>query len=255
MSYHHRADELSPGLERLDETSAYAALGSMALDDRGLSEVLHEVATLAKRVLPETPEVSVTLVKNDLAETAAFTGSLAVELDERQYDKGFGPCVDAAVSGEKITLTMTDEDSLYREWREIAHRSGVTHTLSVGFPVAAPTVGALNVYNLTGKPFSEDSERIARTFASFAGIVLANAGLHRDLTDLSAQLAAAVRSRAVIDQAKGIIMAQTRCTGDEAFQVLVRTSQNRNLKLKLLAEQVIDSTTARNGAARVGKTR
>jgi AmiR/NasT family two-component response regulator len=115
-------------------------------------------------------------------------------------------------------------------------------------------VGALNVYGLTGTPFSEDAERIARTFACFAGIVLASAGLQRDLTDLSAQLAAAVRSRAVIDQAKGIIMAQTRCSGDEAFQVLVRTSQNRNLKLKLLAEQVIDSTTTRNGAARAGVT-
>src|SRR3954454_12424733 len=117
----------------------------------------------------------------------------------------------------------------------------VRHTLSVGFPVAAPTVGALNVYNSTGRPFSPDSERITGTFAGFAGIVLASAGLHQNLAELAAQLEAAVRSRAVIDQAKGIIMAQNRCTAEEAFQLLVRTSQNRNLKLRYLAEQLVAS--------------
>jgi len=214
----------------------------MPLVDRPLREVLDEVALLAKRVLPETPEVSVTLLKGDHApETAAFTGVVALELDERQYDRGFGPCLDAAVSGEKISLTIADPDSPYPGWSQIARQQGVTHTLSVGFPVAAPTVGALNVYNSTGRPFSQDSERIMATFAGFAGILLASAGLHQNLADLAAQLEAAVRSRAVIDQAKGIIMAQNRCTGEEAFRVLVRTSQNGNLKLRHLAEQLVQS--------------
>jgi len=224
-----------------DEATAYAALSRLVLTHRPLSEVLDEVALLAKQVLPETPEVSVTLLKGDQAQTAAFTGPVALELDERQYEKGFGPCLDAAVSGEKITLTTADPDSPYPDWAQIARRLGVTHTLSVGFPVAAPTVGALNVYNSTGRPFSHDSERILGNFASVAGIVLAAAGLHQNLADLAAQLEVAVRSRAVIDQAKGIIMAQNRCSGEEAFLMLVRTSQNRNLKLRYLAEQLVAS--------------
>jgi AmiR/NasT family two-component response regulator len=80
-------------------------------------------------------------------------------------------------------------------------------------------------------------------FASVAGIVLASAGLHQNLADLAAQLEVAVRSRAVIDQAKGIIMAQNRCSSEEAFRMLVRTSQNRNLKLRHLAEQLVASVT------------
>jgi len=224
-----------------DEAIAYAALSRMVLADRPLSEVLDEVAVLAKQVLPETPEVSVTLLKGDQAQTAAFTGPVALELDERQYDKGFGPCLDAAVSGEKITLTTADPDSPYPEWSRLARQQGVTHTLSVGFPVAAPTVGALNVYNSTGRPFSYDSERIMGNFAGFAGIVLASAGLHQSLADLAAQLKVAVRSRAVIDQAKGIIMAQNHCSSEEAFLMLARTSQNRNLKLRYLAEQLVAS--------------
>jgi transcriptional regulator with GAF, ATPase, and Fis domain len=244
MNEQQRSSHVPPTPGVLDEPTAYAALSTMPLADRPLGEVLDEVALLAKRVLPETPEVSVTLLEGDHAETAAFTGAVALELDERQYNKGFGPCLDAAVSGEKISLSIDDPNGPYPTWRRIARQQGVTHTLSVGFPVAAPTVGALNLYNSTGKPFSRDSERITATFAGFAGIVLASAGLRHDLADLAVQLEVAVRSRAVIDQAKGIIMAQNRCTAEEAFQLLVRTSQNRNFKLRYLAEQLVQSVAS-----------
>ena len=242
MGEQDRTTHVSPADGNLDEATAYAVLSRMPLLDRPLREVLDEMALLAKRVLPETPEVSVTLLKGDHApETAAFTGVVALELDERQYDRGFGPCLDAAVSGEKISLSMAEPNGPYPSWSRIARRQGVTHTLSVGFPVAAPTVGALNVYSSTGRPFSQGSERITATFAGFAGIVLASAGLRQDLAGLAVQLEVAVRSRAVIDQAKGIITAQNRCTAEEAFQLLVRTSQNRNLKLRYLAEQLVQS--------------
>ena len=227
--------------EPLDEAGAYASLSRMVLAQRPLSAVLEELALLAKRVLPETPEVSVTLLRGDHAETAAFTGAVAIELDERQYDAGFGPCIDAAVSGGRIKLVTADPDSPYPDWCRVAHQQGVTHSMSVGLPAAAPTVGALNIYNLTGRPFTAEAQRIAAGFATFAGMMLANAGLHQDLIDLAAQLEAVVRSRAVIDQAKGIIMAQDRCSDDDAFQVLVRASQTRNVKLALLAQQLVDS--------------
>jgi GAF domain-containing protein len=243
MSEANSTNDVARGPDGLDEASAYAALSRIVLPGRPMQEILEEVAGLAKRVLPEAPEVSVTLMEDDRAHTAAFTGVVAIELDERQYAKGFGPCLDAAVSGSKINLTMDDPDPAYPDFCQLGQRFGVTHSLSVGIPVSTPTVGALNLYNSTGRAFSSEAGRIADTFASFAGIVLATAGLHRDLADLTAQLQSAVRSRAVIDQAKGIIMAQNRCSGEEAFQLLVRASQHRNLKLRLLAEQLVSSVT------------
>jgi GAF domain-containing protein len=224
--------------QELDEAGGYAELSRIVLPGRPLSEVLEEMAQLAKRVLPEAPEVSMTLLKGDHAETVAFTGSIAIALDERQYEKGYGPCLDAAASGERIRLVMADPDNLYPDLARAALEEGVTHCLSVGMPLPTPTLGAMNVYNPTGRPISDDEERIAATFASFAAIVLASAGLHQDLSELDEQLKAAVQSRAVIDQAKGIIMAQNRCSADDAFRLLVRASQTRNLKLRTLAEQL-----------------
>jgi GAF domain-containing protein len=246
MTKEDRSNDVSAVSERLDEGAAYAALSRTVLADRPLDDVLDEVALLVRRVLPEKSDVSVTLVQDGRAATAAFTGAVAVDLDERQYDKGSGPCLDAAASGEMIRLSMAEPDDPYPDWRAAAGRRGVTQTLSVGFPVAAPTVGALNVYNSSRAPFGDDSERIMGNFASFAGIVLASAGLVRNLAELAAQLEAAVRSRAVIDQAKGVVMAQNRCTSDEAFQILVRTSQSRNVKLRVLAEQILVSVAGRD---------
>ena len=57
--------------------------------------------------------------------------------------------------------------------------------------------------------------------------------------DLSAQLEQALRSRAVIDQAIGIVMAESRCDADQAFGTLRRASNNRNMKLRDLAAEIV----------------
>ena len=57
--------------------------------------------------------------------------------------------------------------------------------------------------------------------------------------DLAAQLEHALRSRAVIDQAIGIVMAESRCDADQAFATLSRASNNRNMKLRDLATEIV----------------
>jgi transcriptional regulator with GAF, ATPase, and Fis domain len=232
--------DLSAPSGEMDEAGVLAELGATLLADRPMSDVLEEMTMLAKQVLPETPEISLTLLEGDHAETAAFTGKIALELDERQYDKGYGPCLDAAASGETINLVMADPDGPYPDFARAALQQGVTHLLSVGLAVTTPTVGALNIYSSTGHPFGADARRIAGVFATVAGLVLVKAGLGQDLRDLAGHLEAAVRSRAVIDQAKGVIMAQNRCSADAAFQILVRASQNQGVKLARLAAQLVD---------------
>jgi transcriptional regulator with GAF, ATPase, and Fis domain len=241
MNQQHSTNTRSGASQGLDEPNAYAALSKIVFADQPLTKTLEKVANLAKQVLPESPEVSVTLIAGNRPRTAAFTGSLAVQLDERQYDDGFGPCLDAAVSGQTIKLTMDDPDNPYAEFCATAQRQGVSHTMSVGLPVATRFVGALNIYNSTGQPFSDDSDRIAGTFAGFAGIVLANVGLYHDAADLAAQLQAAMKTRSVIEQAKGIIMADKHCSGDEAFKLLTRLSQNQNVKLRIVAQALVDN--------------
>jgi hypothetical protein len=228
----------------MEEAAAYAALSQIALTGRPLDQTLAEVAALAKRALPETPEASVTLLTDDQARTAAFSGDLALQLDERQYDDGYGPCMDAAASGGVIPVNIDDPDSPYPNFRRLAHRYGVTHSLSVGLPAAGRTIGALNLYTGTGQAFSDDSTRIAGTFAGFAGIVLATLGRDDDAAVAAAELQQALQSRAVISQAQGILMQQHHCSRDEAFAALIRLSQQQGLKLQQAAQALLDHTAS-----------
>jgi hypothetical protein len=100
MNQQHSTDTGSGGSQGLDEPNVYAALSEIVFADQPLATVLEKAANLAKQVLPESPEVLVTLIAGNRPRTAAFTGSLAVQLDDRQYDDGFGPCLDAAVAAQ-----------------------------------------------------------------------------------------------------------------------------------------------------------
>jgi GAF domain-containing protein len=228
----------------LDAATAYAELARIAFSEHSLTETLQKVAGLARQALPDHPVVSVTLIDPERyrPRTVAFTGRLGVHLDERQYASGFGPCLDAAVSGDTIKLTMGGSDARYPDFQRVAQREGVTHSLSVGLSATTRIVGALNIYGLTERVLDPDAVRIALTFGGFAGIVLSNIRAYHDAVDLAAELQEAIRSRAVIDQAKGILMAQNHCSSEEAFQLLTRASQRSNVKLRIVAETLVERT-------------
>jgi len=235
-----------------DRERAMAELARIRVGDQPLTKVLERVAELAREVLPDARDVSVTLLDDSgaassgcaRAKTVAFTGDLAVDLDERQYRSGFGPCLDVAVSGGTILLDTSD-DSRYPEFSAAARRRGVTHSLSVGLPIPQRTIGALNIYGSAG-PFTDREVESAHAFAGHAAVAVANAALFASTADLARNLQIAMASRAVIEQAKGIVMAQRRCSADEAFELLRVASQRQNTKLRVLCQSIVDSATSRS---------
>ncbi|GAA1429586.1 GAF and ANTAR domain-containing protein [Microlunatus lacustris] len=223
----------------------FAELGRIvhATDGSSLSPVLQRVADLAQQLIPELAEVSVTLVEHGRARTVVFTGRLAVVLDERQYASGFGPCLDAAASGSTIAVDTAVSDNPYPDFSQAAAAQGITRVLAVGLPIAQRTLGALNMFSDAEHPFSPDSVALAETFASYAGIAVANATLYHAAVDEAQHMHAALRSRAVIEQAKGVLMTTRHCTADEAFALLTRASQHQNRKLHDIATELVARTT------------
>ena len=228
----------------LNEASAYASLSQLVYADRPLADTLERVAVLATHALSETPEVSLTLIEDERAWTAATSGPVALGLDGTQYDAASGPCLDAARCGETIKVTMKGPDQPYPQFRRAARREGVTHTMSIGFSTGDQVIGAMNLYNSTGRPFGDDSDRIARAFAVCAGIVLANVERYRLAAARASHLEVALMSRAPIEQAKGILMTRHRCTSEEAFTMLLGLSQHQNVKLRVIAQNLVDETTS-----------
>ncbi|GAA2023407.1 GAF and ANTAR domain-containing protein [Pseudokineococcus marinus] len=218
---------------------ALAALGQIRLD-QPLGHVLQEVCDLAAQVLVDVDALSVTLVDEaGSARSAAFAGGLAALLDERQYEDGFGPCMDAARSGGVVRIRDTSTDPTYPGFSALAQRHGVTSVVSVGVPWADRVVGALNLFSCGGVALDDESVEVAGVFAGYAGAALAHAALLTSTAERAGQMQEAMRSRAVIEQAKGVLAAALGLEPEEAFAELSRRSQRSNTKLRDVAAQVV----------------
>jgi GAF domain-containing protein len=220
---------------------ALAELALITVDSHQPERSLRRVAELAKQTLGGVEDVSLTMIEDGRPQTVVFTGRLAVDLDERQYELGFGPCVDAARTGQTIVVDHTSDDTPYREWARIARRAGVRQTVSVGLPLTERSIAGLNIYKTAEGPFPATFLEHAQIFARYAATTIINVTSYAKAADEAAGLRLAMQSRAVIEQAKGILIARNCCTPEEAFEMLVRLSQHRNIKLRDLARIIVDS--------------
>ncbi|MEU7754879.1 ANTAR domain-containing protein [Micromonospora sp. NPDC049171] len=111
----------------------------------------------------------------------------------------------------------------------------------VGLPVHEHVTGALNIYATTPNAFDDEAVAIAQTFAGFAAVGLANAHLYETPATLAGHMQKAMESRAVIEQAKGIIMGERRCTPEQAFAILSKLSQDSNRKVRDVASTLVEN--------------
>jgi GAF domain-containing protein len=224
-----------------DLAEAVAALASIVLSDLSFDAVLERSANIAKRTVPGADEVSVT-VQNGQPVTAAFTGVLALSVDESQYDAGYGPCLDAIRLGQTVTVDDQTTESRWPDYSPKAVEAGIGSSLSVPLKVDDRHGGAFNIYALRPHAFDAAAIMQAEELASYAAIVLNNAHLYFTAASRAEQMGEAMKSRAVIEQAKGILMGARNCNADEAFSLLVKLSQDTHRKLHAVAQTIVDTT-------------
>ena len=227
----------------LQPQDAFAELARLTLAEHSLDTVMATVAQLAKGTIPGASEVSVTLLQKGRATTVAATGTLAVAVDERQYARGTGPCLDCIAAGEPVRIDDMGTETRWFGYAQDAARDGVGSSLSIPVPVQREVGAALNIYSTSGHAFDDSSLALAETFAAYAGVALANMHLYQAQGKVAEQLQTAMQSRAVIEQAKGLLVGQRRCTPEEAFDILIKLSQDTNRKLRDVAQALIDSAT------------
>jgi transcriptional regulator with GAF, ATPase, and Fis domain len=223
----------------LDTQQALSELGLIRLGAQSLNAALLRIADITKRSVPNVHEVSVTVMKGNTPRTAVFTGPLAVDLDERQYESGFGPCIDAAVSGDLILVDTNNADNPYPDFSRSARRAGINQVLSIGLPSTAQTPAGLNLYATDRRAMDPETVALLETLATYAAVAVGNAVTHSTTTELVEQIQELVKSRAVIEQAKGILMAQHNYSAADAFAALTHMSQNSNIRLRDVAGAIV----------------
>ncbi len=119
---------------------------------------------------------------------------------------------------------------------------GILAVLSTPLVVDGKPVGVLNLYARTTHAFGPLHRQLAELLAGQAVIAVTAVLRHYDEITLTDNLRIALASRSVIDQAIGIVMAQRRCAAQDAFATLRTISQRRNIKLRVVAVELVETT-------------
>jgi GAF domain-containing protein len=220
-----------------------SSLFSVLLPDTTMTDLLDRVTELAARTVGNCTFAGITMGQDGTMETPVYTDERSPRVDQVQYDTGTGPCVEAFRTGEVLEIRDTATEERWRHFCDAALEENIRSTLSVPLDVSGnrtEVLGALNLYSEVPHAFDDEARASTEAFAQQAAIVVANARAYWGAKEQSEQLQRAMESRATIEQAKGILMAQSRVTPEEAFQLLVRASQRENRKLREIAAEIVD---------------
>lgn len=171
--------------------------------------------------------------------TVATTDRAAWDADQVEFDTEDGPCVEALRNGEDTGVVDLRREDRWPAWAAVSSMLGFQAAAGIPAEVTPGQRLALNLYAPAPDGLAGDRIDRARLFAQEVARTLPTALRITEQTQLAEHLQEALASRSTIDQALGVLMAQNRCTRDEAFGILRRASQHRNLKLREVAAAVI----------------
>jgi GAF domain-containing protein len=205
--------------------------------------VLGEITAIATPGIPGAESTSITLIRGDRGFTVAHDGEMALAADELQYQEDAGPCLDAGRGGVVLRVDEMRTEPRWPAYTARVIETGVRSSLSVPLPYQGTSIGALNMYSGEAAAFaSPESLEAGLELAEAIAIAVANADAHAQLTEQTRHMRLAMDSRAVIEQAKGVLMAQRHIDSDQAFEALRDASQRYNRKLRDISEGIVAST-------------
>jgi GAF domain-containing protein len=232
-----------PPISSNPRAEALRALSTFLVADAPVGDTLTRVATLTTKALDGAEIAGIAMIGSDgRPTTAVYTDETSPEVDKAQYESGRGPCLDAWRQRRTVRVDdMTEAADRYPEFARATLDHGIVSTLSFGLVAGGEGLGALNLYARHVGAFDKDDEELGEELAAAAAVVLANASAYWTAFELSEGLSEAMRSRAVIEQAKGILMAGApELDADGAFDLLRRASQRENVKLRDVARRIVE---------------
>jgi len=217
----------------LDPTAAeFAELAVRLHDEPTVVETLDLVVQYALKAV-DCQYAGVMLIHaGQQVETAAATDPLVAELDQAQIECGEGPGLGVLDERSTVTVRDTKVDERWPQWAGKIAELGVRSVLSARLSTGSTDVGTLNLFHTEPDAFDADDEAIASIFARHAAVALANARQAENLW-------LAIDARKLVGQAQGILMERFDLDADQAFAVLLRYSQDRNLKLRAVADLLV----------------
>ncbi|HEX5694760.1 MAG TPA: GAF and ANTAR domain-containing protein [Acidimicrobiia bacterium] len=227
-----------------ESSSLASSFAAIALDLFGageLAEVMRRIVEVATSVIGNCDLASVTMLEGDQFSTPVYTHTNALRVDEFQYSTQQGPCIEALLSGT-VHGTTPGWREQWPDWAAKAEEAGIGSVLAV--PLRIPDtihlrLGAVNMYSYSADGFTDADQELALILSAHAAIAAVVARERDERQHQERSFHEALGSRDVIGQAKGMLMERHQITADEAFDILRRSSQNLNSKLRDVAARLV----------------
>ena len=215
--------ELAGSLEGLDDLAPY----------------LDRLVAAVNANIDGCDAVGVTVVMEDRPRTAAYTTAGTLEIDAVQYAVGDGPCLDAFRNGRENLVDFAGGEERWPAFMAGCEAGEVQSLLALPLESGGRRFGALNLYGYERHAFDHSDLVLVRMAAARAADALAAAVQVAGARQVAAQMEQAMASRAGSEQAKGVLMGRHSISEIVAFELLRRQSQEQNLKLRVLASQIV----------------
>lgn len=206
----------------------------------GVADTLQAVVDQAVAAIDGCDFAGIFTVDGDEVTTSVHTDPLVVEIDGLQQMTGEGPCLDAIDQRTTVYAEDLSDDDRWPTFGPEAAAVGARCALAFHL-YSEGTLGALNLYARYPRAFGATDRAKGLIFATLSGLALGGAHSHEDEDRRADNLNQALATRELIGQAQGILMERERITSDQAFDILRRASQHLNIRLREVAQELVDT--------------
>ncbi|WP_052493102.1 GAF and ANTAR domain-containing protein [Rhodococcus sp. MEB064] len=242
---------MTDSARRIADDTALSSLAA-AIEDLDLVRSSHQpedvaLTTICTRVvsaISDADAAGITVFRRGKPETVASTGPFVLTVDHAQYRHGEGPCIESSLTRELVRADLADAERRWPDFAADVADVDITSFLSAPITAGDTYVGALNLYSHSGHRFDSEDETAMRIYINAAQSVLTGVEQYGHANRQAQDYAAALESRAAIEQVKGALMLGLNVSADKAFDLLLWRSQQTNIKVRALCEQLISDIAA-----------
>lgn len=205
-----------------------------------LDELLHRLLRHAMEVVDAAGAGMMLAGDKGELHFVAASEERVVDAEREQAKLESGACFEAYTTGRIVVAEDLETETRWPRYASHVAGLGLRAVLGVPMHASGQRIGVLNLYQERPTRWTEDQMTMAEIVTTMGAGYVLNANQLRAQHDLGEQLHAAIESRDLIGQAKGILMSRGQVSGDEAFELLRARSQQQNRKLREVAQSVID---------------
>jgi GAF domain-containing protein len=225
------------------------AVGRTVSDEEDLLQLLQQFVEIAHQAIDGADSSGVTIDMGGRIYTAVHTDDRTLDVDREQYDAGEGPCLHASRTGSVVRTDADAAEQIWPGFAAAARKEGIRSFLAAPLFTNEQSIGSFNLYGRSKTAFDRIDAEILELLTTAVSRAISDFARFQSATRVADTIQHALENRGPIEQAKGMLMALHAIDADAAFDLLRRESQARNVRLHVVARELVQRLSSPGPAA------